>query len=134
MTARIKKVKGKTAELKLSESINRAEAGELTGAFTLGRPEATNLDHQRSNLILFALQGKASILENPFLKQIWFPDQCPSQTTELPSPELFGEQWKKLNRSQLKAVKEMLKESSDPRIVLVHGPPGKRPSITLFKL
>lgn len=134
MIARVSKVRGKTAELKPRESIDLAEVGELKGASTLGRQEETSLDHQRSNFILFALQGKVSIQENPFLKQIWFPDQGSTQTRELSPPELFGEQWRKLNRSQLRAVKEMLKESPDPRIVLVHGPPGKRPFITLGKL
>jgi hypothetical protein len=124
VTATVVKAKGKRAELKLTESIDLKEAGALISARTQGKEEATNLDHQRSNLILFALQGRASILKNPLLKQIWFPDQCEPRNISLPAPELYGEEWKKLNRSQLKAVRDMLKESPDPRIVLVHGPPG----------
>jgi hypothetical protein len=124
VTAIVVRVKGKRAELKITESFDLEEAGEVKSAATQGKGEATTLDHQRSNLILFALQGKASILTNPLLKQIWFPDQCEPRNISLPAPELYGEEWKKLNRSQLKAVREMLKESPDPRIVLVHGPPG----------
>jgi hypothetical protein len=106
VAATVKKVKGRRAVIKFAESIDLEEAGELKHARTLGKEEATILDHQRSNLILFALQGKASILTNPLLKQIWFPDQCEPRNISLPAPELYGEEWKKLNRSQLKAVKD----------------------------
>lgn len=123
--AKVIKVKGKSAELKLAESIDLGEVGEIVKARTLGKEEETALDHQRSNIILFAIQrGRESILDNPFLQYIWFPERCDPQPS-LPTPTLYGERWKKLNRSQLRAVQEMLKESTHPRICLVHGPPGK---------
>ncbi|PVF95895.1 hypothetical protein CPB86DRAFT_555029 [Serendipita vermifera] len=118
------KTKGKKTELKLTEKIDLKEAGQIVKAVTLGKEEATTLDHQRSNFILFALQGRVSIRDNPLLRYIWFPDTIPKASLLLERPLLHGEEFKKLNRSQKTAVNEMLVESPDPRIVLVHGPPG----------
>lgn len=124
VTARVMKVKGRRAEVRPLQDLDLAEAGQFQVARTLGKEEATCLDHQRSNFILFALQGQASIRSNPILRQIWFPSDEPSSES-ISSPVLLGQQYTKLNRGQRAAVQEMMKESSDnTRIVLVHGPPG----------
>jgi hypothetical protein len=94
------------------------------GAITLGKEEATNLDNQRSNFILFALQGKIRISDNSLLRQIWFPEDQPV-TQPQDRPILKGEEFRRLNNSQRRAVEDMLQDSADPRIVLVHGPPGE---------
>jgi len=99
-------------------------AGQFVKAVTLGKEEATTLDNQRSNIILFALQGKVRISDNPLLRQIWFPDDQPVKQS-LEPPVLKGEEFKRLNNSQRNAVEDMLQDSVDPRIVLVHGPPGE---------
>jgi len=100
-------------------------AGKLLTAVTLGKEEETHLDHQRSNFILHALQGKIKILDNPLLRQIWFPEDVPVNQP-LPDPALKGVECSRLNNSQLEAVEDMLRDSADPRIVLVHGPPGEQ--------
>lgn len=116
-------MKGKTAELILSQSIDLDTVGPFKNAKTLGKEDATSLDNQRSNFIMFALQGKAAISDNPLLSRIWFPS--PQQTSlGLPPPNLVGAECERLNNSQREAVEEMMKESDEVRIVLVHGPPG----------
>jgi regulator of nonsense transcripts 1 len=124
VNAKIKKVKGKSTELKLTTSINLKAAGELKMAATLGKEEATSLDNQRSNFILFALQGKIRISDNPLLRQIWLPDAQQVRQPQGP-PVLKGKEFKRLNNSQMEAVEDMLKEGPEARIVLVHGPPGE---------
>jgi hypothetical protein len=125
VNAKIKKVKGKRTELILPKSIDLETAGQLVKAATLGREEATVLDNQRSNFILFALQGKVRISDNPLLRQIWFPDDQPVKRPQEP-PVLKGEEFKRLNNSQREAVEDMLQDSDQARIVLVHGPPGEQ--------
>ncbi|KAG8830151.1 hypothetical protein FRC17_005343 [Serendipita sp. 399] len=122
--AKLKKAKGKRAELILSESIDLKTAGEVQYARTMGKEEATILDNQRSNFILFALQGRVAVQGNQLLRQIWFPTTHKPSPVEPTLPELVGEEFKRLNRRQKRAVEEMMKEGPDPRIVLVHGPPG----------
>ncbi|KAG8829690.1 hypothetical protein FRC17_006185, partial [Serendipita sp. 399] len=122
--AKLKKSKGKRAELILSESIDLKTAGEVQYARTMGKEEATILDNQRSNFILFALQGRVAVQGNQLLRQIWFPTTHKPSPVEPTLPELVGEEFKRLNRRQKRAVEEMMKEGPDPRIVLVHGPPG----------
>jgi hypothetical protein len=129
--AKTMKQKGKKTELKLEEAINLEEAGQVLKAYTLGKEDATTLDHQRSNFILYALQGRVSIRDNPLLQYIWFPDTLSKAALPLEKPILHGEEYKKLNRSQKTAVNEMLVESPEPRIVLVHGPPGQSPLFTI---
>lgn len=123
MVAKIGRVKGKNAELLLKESVDLKELGNVVSARTLGQAEPTTLDHQRENLLSFILQGRVLMRENPFMSRIWFPEET-SIVDPGTIPELLGPEIEKLNMSQLQAVKEMLTESKDPRIVLVHGPPG----------
>ncbi|KIM33489.1 hypothetical protein M408DRAFT_60908 [Serendipita vermifera MAFF 305830] len=123
VNARTKKVKGKNAELVLSQSVDLDKAGALLDAVTLGKEEATTLDNQRSNFILFALQGKAAVSDNPLLQNIWFPSSEPAPRPIDP-PTLKGTEYMRLNNSQKEAVEEMMQEGDKARIVLVHGPPG----------
>lgn len=125
MVTEVKAVKGRDAELTLDESIDLEEVGEVISARTLGPAEATTLDHQRENFILAVLQGKIHMRDNAFISQIWFPPKGSTQPRPpLAKPELLGTEVEKLNSSQKKAVEEMLTVSDEPRIVLVHGPPG----------
>lgn len=132
VNARIKGVRGTEAELILTTPINLKEAGRVVKALTLGRPEANSLEHQKSNIILFALQGRFSLFQNPLLKQIWSPDPPEAIISNVATPELYGEEVKRLNESQTQAVLEMLKKDQQPRVVLIHGPPGKYISMALF--
>ncbi|KAG8844026.1 hypothetical protein FRC20_003655 [Serendipita sp. 405] len=124
VTAKIGPVKGKKAKLLLSEPIDLKKAGEIQYARTMGKEEATTLDNQRSNFILFALQGRVSVQNNKLLQQIWFPESYMPSSIEPTLPELLGAEYQRLNRRQKRAVEEMMKEGPDPRIVLIHGPPG----------
>jgi hypothetical protein len=117
-------VKGTMAELMLTAPIDLDAAGKIVTALTLGRPEATALEHQKHNIVLFALQGEISLLQNPLLAQIWFPDRVEVVTSSVMTPELLGEEVRKLNESQTSAVVEMLKKDIQPRVILIHGPPG----------
>jgi len=106
--------KGKTTNIHLENRI----PDSFQSIRVIGRPDSTNAEKAADEMLLFLLQGKATLRESSFIRDLWFPvpwrgksrDQEPAN--ELP---VFQD----LNESQAKAARAMV--SSSPKLVVVHG-------------
>jgi len=89
----------------------------------IGRPEPTSAEKAADELLLFLLQGKATLRKSLFIYEIWFPPMLRHRRTSVDeNPKLFA--FPGLNESQANAATAMI--TSSPELVVVHG---KFPSV-----
>jgi regulator of nonsense transcripts 1 len=81
--------------------------------------------------MLGALQQTIILSTHPFINVMWFPiGNNKAKTLWKDTPRLSGTPSfsfpgdRKLNASQLKAVKTSLSHKNSDRVILIHGPPG----------
>ncbi|KIL71313.1 hypothetical protein M378DRAFT_211563 [Amanita muscaria Koide BX008] len=100
---------------------------------TLGREDATSAEAHRASTLRRILQGAHDLLNNPWVRNIWFPHSdglmsWPDHWTTSSSIPKFTSNpphmLLSLNKSQQIAVNTMLSDSSDHHLTLVQGPPG----------
>ena len=110
-----RKAQGKTTNIHLK---NQFPNSRLQSVRVIGRPEPTNAEKAADELLLFLLQGKATLRESLFIRDLWFPEsqrrRPPHHGPADDSPVSQG-----LNESQAKAARAMI--SSSPELVVVHG-------------
>ena len=123
---RTKHVQGKTVKLSIAGGIGNTKIQSL---HTIGRESPTSAEILRTHCMLEALQQTIMLSTHPFINVMWFPNVNAKalwkDTTRLsgtPSISFPGD--RKLNASQLKAVKISLSSKNSDRVILIHGPPG----------
>lgn len=125
---RTEHVEGKTVKLSIPGGIGNAKIRSLQ---TIGRESPTSAEILRTHCMLGALQQTIILSTHPFIKVMWFSignDKAKTlwkDTARLsgtPSFSFPGD--RKLNPSQLKAVKTSLSSEDSDRVILIHGPPG----------
>jgi hypothetical protein len=105
---------------------------DVVAVTTYGREGLTKSEAQREATLLRILQGdKGGFSANPWVQNIWFPSDTPKWPAPWAviikaNPEPFEvDPDRPLNDSQQLAVKHMLSQEDEDRIVLIQGPPGK---------
>jgi len=122
------RVEGKTAKLVIPGGIGNSKIRSLQ---TIGRESPTSAEILKTHCMLEALQQTIILSTHPFINVMWFPigndmAKTPWKDTKrlsgTPSFSFPGD--RKLNASQLKAVKTSLSSENSDRVILIHGPPG----------
>ncbi|GLB44387.1 putative nuclear-transcribed mRNA catabolic process, nonsense-mediated decay [Lyophyllum shimeji] len=114
--------KGRTTNIRFT---GQALSGTLQAVRVVGRPELTNPEKAREELLLLLLQGKAS-LHAPFIRKLWFPSRSARLALDdhgSPCMHMPG-----LNRSQKEVASRMVSEAA---LVITHGPPGTGKTTTI---
>ena len=90
----------------------------LQSVRVIGRPEPTSAEKAADELLLFLLQGKATLRMSSFIRDVWFPPKLGhKRPTVNETPTLFA--FPGLNESQAKAATGMI--LSSPELLVVHG-------------
>jgi hypothetical protein len=123
ISGRAEDVKGRAATISLRGDFS----GEKFRVYTNGKEPPTCAEELRETIVLKALQGTNTILDLPFVKSIWLPNEPPNwpptpHKAVLPTSSYSST--RPLNRSQEAAVKAILSPLPADRLVLIHGPPG----------
>jgi len=109
-----RKAKGRTTKIHVKNQL----PDSLQSIRVIGRPEPTSSEKAADELLLLLLQGKATLRESLFIRDLWFPGSprggSPHQEPADELPVFQG-----LNESQAKAARAMI--SSSPKFVVVHG-------------
>ncbi|KAJ7170748.1 P-loop containing nucleoside triphosphate hydrolase protein [Mycena crocata] len=118
VAGRVTAVDGRAAKI----SVQHAMPSGSIKVKTVGREPPTNAESQRTDIILSALQRTSTIVDKPFFKAIWLPQDTPIWPRPPGShravPITFS---RPLNDSQQMAVTAIL---SPEQINVIHGPPG----------
>ena len=125
---RTQHVEGKTVKLSIPGAIGNTTIRSLQ---TIGRVSPTSAEILRTHCMLGALQQTIILSTHPFINVMWFPtgnDKAKALWKDTPkplgTPSLYFPGDRKLNASQLKAVKTSLSSENSDRVILIHGPPG----------
>jgi AAA domain len=125
---RTEHVEGKTVKLSIPGGIGNAKIQSLQ---TIGRESPTSAEILRTRCMLEALQQTIILSTHPFINMMWFPigaDKAKTLWKDTPrlsgTPSFSFPGDRKLNPSQLKAVKTSLSSENSDRVILIHGPPG----------
>ena len=125
---RTKHVEGKTVKLSIPGGIGDTKIRSL---HTIGRESPTSAEILRTHCMLGALQQTIMLSTHPFINVMWFPiGNDKAKTLWKDTPRLSGTPSfsfpgdRKLNASQIKAVKTSLSSENSNRVILIHGPPG----------
>ncbi|EAU85577.1 hypothetical protein CC1G_06290 [Coprinopsis cinerea okayama7 len=128
IAAKTKKVDGRSVSITSSSKTKLPAAGALVSVKTIGREPPSNSEAIRTNLFGQILQGRSSILTNPFVRTIWLPHEKPNwvpvKAMSSMCSGLVPSSTYNLNVSQVTAVNAILSPAQHDRVVLVHGPPG----------
>ncbi|KIM39943.1 hypothetical protein M413DRAFT_188069 [Hebeloma cylindrosporum] len=125
---RTQHVQGKTSRLSIPGGLGNTKIRSLQ---TIGKERPTCAESLRTHCMLGALQKTMKLSENPFINVMWFPIENHKsealwtgtpRLSRTPSVSFPGD--RKLNASQLKAVKTSLSREDSDRVILIHGPPG----------
>jgi regulator of nonsense transcripts 1 len=106
------------------------EGKEITSITSIGKEPPTQAESEQGLAILSILQGTLNLLDNHWMRAIWFPSQPVNWPESFsPPPDLYkiGIQEHPdapLNNSQHTAITKMLSQSLDTHLTLVQGPPG----------
>ncbi|KAF8064440.1 P-loop containing nucleoside triphosphate hydrolase protein [Lyophyllum atratum] len=122
-TGEARGAKGRTTNIRFT---GQALSGTLQKVRVVGRPELTNSEKAREELLLLLLQGKAS-LHRPFIRKLWFPsrkDRLPAEDVEL--IDIPG-----LNPSQERVASRMISADMITNYVTILGPPGTGKTTTI---
>ncbi|KAF9553827.1 hypothetical protein CPC08DRAFT_727629 [Agrocybe pediades] len=122
-TGKLKSVKGKQATV----CIDGPGTGLIKMVETVGKEAPTLAEQWKTTILLDALRNPTSLINNPFINALWFPETRVSwaaipRTKQCPA--LYFPSERKLNVSQERAVQAILSNKNDHRVLLVHGPPG----------
>ncbi|RXW22819.1 hypothetical protein EST38_g3023 [Candolleomyces aberdarensis] len=125
IAAKTKKVNGRGVQVATTKSM--ATAASIVSVKTYGREPPTNIESTRHRLLANVLQGTVTLLKNPFVQAIFFPQdpktQWPSPIRR-PIPRSVVQTSRALNSSQTKAVEAIISLDDRHRVVMIHGPPG----------
>ncbi|KAG1869568.1 hypothetical protein F4604DRAFT_1655584, partial [Suillus subluteus] len=125
---------GRIAKLATTNSLSFV--GKTVGSIKIvGRDDPTQAETQRAQKVLEILQGLIDLKhDNPWVQLVFFSSprddfQWPSAWTEEANDAGIvkfraDRVARPLNRSQTKAVKQMLQQSNDGRLTVIQGPPG----------
>ena len=109
-----RKAKGKTTNIRLKDQLPNS----LQFIRVISPPEPTSAEKAADELLLFLLQGKATLRESSFIRDLWFSESQRGISPHQDSADKFPA-FQDLNESQAKAARAMV--SSSPRLVVVHG-------------
>ena len=141
LSSKISSVNGKTAILSFPGAVSSFQ--NIQSVTTYGKDGLSQTELEFSLSVLHALQGKRSLLNNPWIQLLMISNNSPDLTFDsfdpwqLPSdsatqscstqdllvspPFVFKNM---LNDSQVDAVKHMLKHDNATDYSIIHGPPG----------
>ena len=105
------RAKGKTTKIRLKNQL----PSSLQSIRVIGHPEPTNAEKSADEMLLFLLQGKATLRESLFIRNLWFPGRRSRHQEPADELPIFQD----LNESQAKAARAII--SSSPELVIVHG-------------
>ena len=109
-----RKAKGKTTNILLKNQ----SPDSLQSIRVIGPSESTSAEKAADELLLLLLQGKATLRESLFIRDLWFPEPRRGRSLhQEPTDELPVFQG--LNESQAKAARAMV--SLSPELIVVHG-------------
>lgn len=99
------------------------DIGEVTEVKVVGRPELTNSERAREDLIHLLLTGQKSLLDSSFIRAVWFPQRKelkPKNPTVVLSRKFVESitAKMKLNESQCRVVRGMV---GDTPILVARG-------------
>lgn len=116
------KVNGRNAQINVSGPVQGEKIQSVT---TIGKDNLTCAESARQDIVLGTLQHKTTILSNPFFQVLWLRRE---RVVWLKSKGQRGAPSvhfpRGLNTSQDTAVRRILSDKDDDRIVMVQGPPG----------
>ncbi|OAX31364.1 hypothetical protein K503DRAFT_870658 [Rhizopogon vinicolor AM-OR11-026] len=150
ITGRAQHVEGRQAHINVKGTMNPRE--KIVSVTTVGKESLTAAESYREDVVRQALQGTVKLTEHPFFRSIWMPSFSISQTP-LVQPVAYpliyypgGTSWLPpvlngftrppvfdppicypggtLNVSQNIAVRRIISEAYEDRVVLIQGPPG----------
>jgi len=122
VTGRARRVEGRSAQVLVNGPVN----GEIVSVSTIGKEDMTYAEIARQEIILYVLQGRTSLLSQPFFQHIWLPHErmfWPKPDGRTLEPYIYFP-GRALNLSQEMAVEKILSSDDDNRVVVIHGPPG----------
>ena len=114
----------------LVEVGHNLEDKEITSITSIGKEPPTQAESEQALAILSILQGTLSLLDNHWMKAIWFPSQPVNWPESFsPPPDFYDIEIQEhsdapLNDSQHTAITKMLSPSLNTHLTLVQGPPG----------
>lgn len=106
------------------------EGKEISSIISTGKEPPTQAESELGLAILSILQGTLSLLDNHWMKAIWFPSQPINWPESFSSPpdfhdiEIQEHPDAPLNDSQHTAITKMLSPSLSTHLTLIQGPPG----------
>ncbi|KAK7033215.1 regulator of nonsense transcripts 1 [Favolaschia claudopus] len=121
-----------TSATNIKSTPGLSESSTITRVTTIGRQGYTRTESLRSEAIRHALQGRGTLLTQPFFQALWLAGLDGEEPVKWPKSKdaekmkevgLYFPQ-RKLNQSQREAVEVILSEEESRRVVLVQGPPG----------
>lgn len=120
---RISRVNGRKAIVPTRTTFHDTKIISVT---SIGREEPTQSESLKIAAILLMLQRQTSLLQNHFLKAIFFkPTSLVKDPLRIsPRPTSSEDFTTQLNPSQKEGVTAILSHSDADRIVVIHGPPG----------
>ncbi|KAJ7104047.1 P-loop containing nucleoside triphosphate hydrolase protein [Mycena belliarum] len=116
-------VDGRAARIALTSDSFQGDTIRVT---TIGRERETRAESQREKIVMRALQGRSTLLDNPFFQALWLPDERPAWSTVLRATHDTSLYYPHatLNDSQRAAVRAILSTDNANRVTVVQGPPG----------
>ncbi|KAF8554478.1 P-loop containing nucleoside triphosphate hydrolase protein [Imleria badia] len=119
---RTRKVNGRSARI----NVNGPVQGEkILSVTTIGKDNPTFSESTRRGIILETLQQKTTILLNPFFQTLWLPKERPVwPKSKGQRGALSVHSSRDLNASQHAAVRRILSDKDNDRLVMIQGPPG----------
>ena len=106
-----RKAKGKTTNIRSKNQL----PDSFQSIRVIGPPEPTSAEKAADELLLFLLQGKATLRESSFIRDLWFPESWRGSSPHQNNFPVFQD----LNESQAKAARAII--SLSPKLVVVHG-------------
>jgi primosomal protein N' len=121
---RTTRVNGRSATITLQ---TKPQQGQIHLVKTIGKEFPTYAEVMRSSVVMKALQRDGNIMNSPFVRRMWLPNETVTWhgTPSLPLPvSLYSPGTRALNSSQEKAINIILSNKDADRVALIHGPPG----------
>jgi regulator of nonsense transcripts 1 len=105
------------------------EGKEITSINSTGKEPPTQAESELGLAILSILQGTLNLLDNHWMKAIWFPSQPVNWPESFSSTDFYNVEIQEhpdapLNDSQHSAITKMLSPSLSTHLTLIQGPPG----------
>ncbi|KAK0235956.1 P-loop containing nucleoside triphosphate hydrolase protein [Armillaria nabsnona] len=119
---RVLRVDGRAATITIQGHLSTEAPLKVT---TIGREEPTQAERAKAMIILAALQHSSTILDQPFIRALWFPQSGVSWATTASFTRKVAINFPgELNDSQRRAVDLILSNHDADRVTVIQGPPG----------